>query len=38
MDNMLQGLNIKNKANNVIFNYAWIVGVDYDEEIFDDDE
>ena len=35
LDNMPQGLKITNKSNNVIFNYAWIVRVHYDEEIFD---
>ena len=35
---MPQGLKITNKSNNVIFNSSWIAGVDYDEEIFDDDK
>ena len=37
LDNMPQGLKITNKSNNVIFGSAWIVGGDYDEENFDDD-
>jgi hypothetical protein len=36
-DDMPRGLKITNRANQVIFNSAWIVGVDYDEELFDDD-
>jgi hypothetical protein len=31
------GLKITNRAIQVIFNSAWIEGVDYDEELFDDD-
>ena len=38
LDEMPQGLKIKNKSNNVIFGSAWIAGVDYDEEIFEDGE
>ena len=38
LDNMPQGLKITNKSNNVIFGSAWIAGVDYDEENFDDSE
>jgi hypothetical protein len=34
---MPRGLKITNRANQVIFNSAWIAGVDYDEELFDDD-
>ena len=35
---MHQGLKITNKANNIIFDSAWILGVDYYEEIFEDDK
>jgi hypothetical protein len=38
LDEMLEGLKITNRANNVIFYTAWIAGVDYDEQEFDDDE
>jgi hypothetical protein len=34
---MPRGLKITNRANQVIFNSAWIAGMDYDEELFDDD-
>jgi hypothetical protein len=37
LDEMPRGLKITNRANQVIFNSAWIAGVDYDEELFDDD-
>jgi hypothetical protein len=37
LDDMPLGLKITNRANNVIFDTAWIAGVDYDEEEFDDD-
>jgi hypothetical protein len=37
-DEMPEGLKITNQANNVIFDTAWIAGVDYDEQEFDDDE
>ena len=37
LDNMPQGLKISNRANNIIFDSAWIAGVDYDEEDFDDE-
>ena len=32
------GIKNKNKSNNKIFDSDWIAGVDYDEEIFEDDE
>jgi hypothetical protein len=38
LDEMPEGLKITNRANNVIFDTAWIAGVDYDEQEFDDDE
>jgi hypothetical protein len=38
LDKMPVGLKITNRSNNVIFDSAWIAGVDYDEEEFDDDE
>jgi hypothetical protein len=37
LDEMPRGLKTTNRANQVIFNSAWITGVDYDEELFDDD-
>jgi hypothetical protein len=37
LDEMPRGLKITNRANQVIFSSAWIAGVDYDEELFDDD-
>jgi hypothetical protein len=37
LDDMQRGLKITNRANQVIFNSAWIAGVDYDEELFDND-
>jgi hypothetical protein len=37
LDGMPRGLKITNQANQVTFNSAWIAGVDYDEELFDDD-
>jgi hypothetical protein len=37
LDEMPRGLKITNRANQVILNSAWIAGVDYDEELFDDD-
>jgi hypothetical protein len=38
LDEMPEGLKITNRANNIIFDTAWIAGVDYDEQEFDDDE
>ena len=38
LDNMPQGLIIKNLSNNVIFDSYCISGVDYDEEEFENDE
>ena len=37
LDKMPEGLKITNRAKNVIFDSAWIAGVDYDEEQFDDE-
>jgi hypothetical protein len=37
LEEMPRGLKFTNRANQVIFNSAWIAGVDYDEESFDDD-
>jgi hypothetical protein len=37
LDEMPAGLKITNRANRVIFDSAWIAGVDYDEDLFDDD-
>jgi hypothetical protein len=37
LEEMPKGLKITNRANQVIFNSAWIAEVDYDEELFDDD-
>jgi hypothetical protein len=34
---MPRGLKITNRANQMIFNSAWIAGVDYDKELFDND-
>jgi hypothetical protein len=38
IDEMPEGLKIKNRANHIIFDSAWIAGVEYDEEQFDDGE
>jgi hypothetical protein len=38
VDKMPEGLKITNRANNVIFDTAWIARVDYDEQEFHDDE
>jgi hypothetical protein len=38
LEEMPEGLKIKNRANNIIFDSAWIAGVDSDEEEFDDKE
>jgi hypothetical protein len=38
LDKMPYGLKITNRANRVIFDSAWIAGVDYDEEQFEDEE
>jgi hypothetical protein len=38
LDEMPEGLKITNQVNNVIFDTAWVAGVDYDEQEFDDDE
>jgi hypothetical protein len=36
MDKMSKGLKISSRTNQVLFDSAWIAGVDYDEELFDD--
>jgi hypothetical protein len=38
LDEMPEGLKIINRANHVIFDSAWIAEVDYDEDLFDDDD
>ena len=38
LEEMPKGLKITNRANQVIFNSAWIAGVDYDEDLFDDED
>ena len=38
MDRMPKGLKIHNRANQLIFDSAWIAGVDYDEEAFEDND
>ena len=37
VDNMPRGLKIHNRTDQVLFDSAWIAGVDYDEELFDDE-
>jgi hypothetical protein len=32
MENMPQGLNIQSKTNNILYDHAWIAGVDYHEK------
>jgi hypothetical protein len=36
IDEMPKGLKIANRADLILFDSAWIAGVDYDEELFDD--
>eukprot|EP00957_Ditylum_brightwellii_P076782 5835869-Ditylum_brightwellii.AAC.1 len=38
MDNMPKGLKMTNRAGITLFNSALIAGVDYDEDLFDDDD
>jgi hypothetical protein len=39
LDGMPKGLKIANRgANQIIFDSAWIAGVDYDEELFNDED
>ena len=38
MDNMPKGLKITNRAGIILFNSASIAGVDYDEDLFEDDD
>ena len=38
LDDMPEGLKITNRANIKIFDTAWIAGVDYDEQEFDDED
>jgi hypothetical protein len=37
-DGMPKGLKIANRANQILFDSAWIAAVDYDEELFDDED
>ena len=37
-DNMPRGLKIKNRSNVITFDASWTAGVDYDEELFEDEE
>jgi cobalamin biosynthesis protein CobT len=38
LEEMPKGLKISSQANQVIFDSAWIAGVDYDEDLFDDED
>jgi hypothetical protein len=38
LDGMPQGLKIQSRTNQILFDSAWIAGVDYDEELFDDED
>eukprot|EP00957_Ditylum_brightwellii_P076383 5805448-Ditylum_brightwellii.AAC.1 len=38
MDNMPKGLKITNRAGIILFNSASIAGLDYYEDLFDDDD
>jgi hypothetical protein len=38
IDKMPKGPKIANRADLILFDSAWIAGVDYDEELFDDDD
>ncbi len=38
LDGMPKGLKIHNRTNQVLFDSAWIAGVDYNEELFDDED
>ena len=38
LDGVPQGLKIQNRAGVVLFDSAWIAGVDYDGELFDDED
>eukprot|EP00957_Ditylum_brightwellii_P143496 10931761-Ditylum_brightwellii.AAC.1 len=38
MDNMPKGLKIINRAGIILFDSVLIAGVDYDENLFDDDD
>jgi hypothetical protein len=38
IDGMPKGLKIANRANQILFDSAWIAGVDYDDELFDDED
>jgi hypothetical protein len=35
---MPKGLKIANRANQVLFDSAWITGVDYDDDLFNDQD
>jgi hypothetical protein len=38
LDHVPKGLKIANRANQVLFDSAWIAGVDYDDELFNDQD
>jgi hypothetical protein len=38
IDEMPKGLKIANRGDLILFDSAWIAGVDYDEDLFDDDD
>ena len=38
LDGMPAGLKITNRAGVVLFDSAWSAGVDYDDELFDDED
>jgi hypothetical protein len=38
MENMPEGLKIKNKTGNLLYDHAWIAGVDYDHQDTDTDD
>jgi hypothetical protein len=38
LDGMPKGLKIANRANQILFDSAWIAGVDYDDALFDDED
>ena len=38
IDNMTKGLKITNRAGIILFDSASITGVDYDEDLFEDDD
>jgi hypothetical protein len=38
MGEMPKGLKIRSRTNQILFDAAWIAGVDYEEELFDDED